>query len=140
MLLGFAAGVHLILQTQEAEMPRLMRAKARHLDVISQQVRVGGNGVVFARKELFLVIETRPPRKVAANLEVLAQYLPQHVGGMNAFGWIRVVSASCRMYMVIPRPPRELSRINPPRKVDWNRTRALLDPKSRRADQILRPA
>ncbi len=61
VMLGLAAGIHLVLETEQAQVPGLMRAEARHLDVVSKQVRVFGDLVDLADEELFLVIEAGTP-------------------------------------------------------------------------------
>ena len=38
MVLGFAAGIHLLLQPQQAKMAGLVRAEAGDFDVVAQQV------------------------------------------------------------------------------------------------------
>ena len=64
-------------------MAGLMRAKARNLDVVAEQIGILGDDIVFAGKKLFLIVKTRPPSEVGADLEILAEAVPQHVRRVN---------------------------------------------------------
>ena len=108
MLIRVAAGVDFILELQENQVSRLMRTEAGDLDVVMKQVRVFRNGVIFAGEELFLVIETRTPGQIAADLEILALAVAVHVCGADTFGRLGIVGATRGVNMVIPRPPTEL--------------------------------
>src|SRR5687768_2165318 len=79
MVLRHAAGKHLLLETEQYEMSALVRAKATHLDVVAQQVRILRNLVDGAAEKLLLKIEARSPRKVGANLQILAFAMAKHV-------------------------------------------------------------
>ena len=113
MQLGFAAGIHSVLEPEQTQMSGLMRTKAGDFDVITQQVRILRNLVVLAGEKLFLVIETRPPRQIAADFQVFAKAVANHVRRVDALGGIGVVRATRRVNVVIAGPPAELRWIDP---------------------------
>src|SRR5437870_8135685 len=94
-------------------MTRLVRAKAGHLNIVPQQVRIFGDLVHRPAKELLLEIETGTPGEIAAHLEILAETLAHHIGREHAFGRFRVMRATCGVNVVIARPPAEFRGINP---------------------------
>ena len=51
-------------------------------------------------KELFLVVEARPPGEVRADFEVFTEAVAIYIRGVNAFWWIGVVGAACGMNMM----------------------------------------
>jgi hypothetical protein len=63
-----AAGIVPLLQPQQAEVPRTVRAEARDLNVVAEQIRIFRDDVVLAGEELELVVEARPPGEVADDL------------------------------------------------------------------------
>src|SRR5438309_1436174 len=67
MFIGIAAGINLLLQTQQAKMAGLMRAEAGDFDVIAQQVWILRNLVHLSAEELLLEIEAWAPGQIAAD-------------------------------------------------------------------------
>ena len=114
MVLGIAPGIHLLLESQQAEMTTLMRPETRNFNIIAQEVRIDGNLVILAGKKLFLVIEARTPGKVRSDLEILSLYVSKHVGGMHPFSGIRIMSTACGMNVMIAAPITKKRRVNPP--------------------------
>src|ERR1043166_4970224 len=94
MVLGLAAWIHLVLKSQQTEMARLMRAKARNLDIVAQQIGFARHRIGPAGKEALLIIEARPPGKATADLQIFTQTMPDHVGRQHAFGRLLVVSTA----------------------------------------------
>ena len=64
---GVAAGIHLLLEFQEAEMAALVTAEAADLDIITQQEGEARFLVFGAGEELLLIIKTRSPGEVGAD-------------------------------------------------------------------------
>src|SRR4030095_2360891 len=94
-------------------MPALMRTKARHLNSIAKQIRRARRRIFAHSEELLLIVETRPPRQVRANLQVFALAMPRHVRSMYAFRGRCVMRTPRRVNVMIPAPPAKLRRINP---------------------------
>ena len=94
-------------------MAGLMRAKARNLDVVAEQIGILGDDIVFTCKKLFLIVKTRPPSEVGADFEILAEAVSQHVRRVNPLGRVGVMGATGGVDMVIARPPAHQRRINP---------------------------
>src|SRR5262249_26837614 len=86
--------VILLLQSQQADVPRMAGREARHLDVIAKQVVGPGQGADLPLEVTLLVIPARAPAQTAADVEVLAQDVPHHVLGRDALGRALVVSAA----------------------------------------------
>ena len=104
MVLGIAPRIHLLLESQQAEMSTLMGPETRNFNIIAQEVRIDGNLVILAGKKLFLVIEARTPGKVRSDLEILSLNMSKHVGGMHPFSRIRIMSTACGMNVMIAAP------------------------------------
>src|SRR5262245_3287857 len=83
---GSATRVDLLLESQEHQMTGLMRAKARDLDVVVQQIGRTRDEVVSAREEPFLRIESGTPGKGCPDLQVLTERMAHHIHGEHAFG------------------------------------------------------
>ena len=94
-------------------MAGLMGAKPGNLDVVAEQIGKLGDDVVFAGEKLFLIVETRPPSKVCADLEILAEAVAHHVRCVDAFGGVFVMGATGGVDVVIARPPTHQRWINP---------------------------
>ena len=75
-MLGITPGINLLLQTKQTQVTGLMRTKTRNFDIITQQIRVSGNLVVFSGEELFLIIKTRSPGQIGPYLQILTQNVP----------------------------------------------------------------
>src|SRR3569832_156028 len=91
-----------------------MGTETGNFHVVTKQVRVAGAFIDGSGEELLLVIETRAPREIRADLEILASAMTDHVGRMNAFGGLGVVSATRGVNVVIPGPPTHERGIDPP--------------------------
>ena len=113
MMLGRAAGINLRLEAQQAQVTGAMRTEAAHLHVVTQQVGVLRHLVVFAGEKLFLIIKARPPRKVAADLEILAHDVALHVRRVHTLGRVIVMRATGGVDVMIAAPPAELGGIDP---------------------------
>src|SRR5262245_4468831 len=94
-------------------MPGLMRAKARDLDVVVQQIGWTRDQVVFTREKPLPRIESRTPGEGCPDLQVLTERVAHHVGGKHAFGRIHVVGAARGVNVMVARPPAELRGIDP---------------------------
>ena len=94
-------------------MAGLMRAKARNLDVVAEKIGIQGDDIVFAGEKLFLIVKTRPPSEVGADLEILAEAVPHHVRRVNPLGRVGVMGATGGVDVVIARPPTHQRWINP---------------------------
>ena len=113
VFIGSATRVDLLLESQEHQMTGLMRAKARDLDVVVQQIGRTRDEVVSAREEPFLRIESGTPGEGCPDLQVLTERMAHHVRGEHAFGRIHVVSAARGVNVMVARPPAELCGIDP---------------------------
>ena len=125
MVLRVAAGIHLVLEPQQAQVPALVRAEAGDLDVVAQHVGVEGNLVVLAGEELLLVVEARPPSEVRADLQVFAQDVPHHVRRMDALGRVGVMRAAGGVDVMVAGDVAELHRVNPPLDLEVEALRGL---------------
>src|SRR5215203_1386120 len=90
VLAGISTRKHLLLEPQQHEMSALVRAKAAHLDVVTQQVRILRNLVDAAAEKLLLKIEARPPSEIRADFEIFAFAMPKHVLSEHALRWFHV--------------------------------------------------
>ncbi len=99
-------------------MPRVGRREARDLDVVPHDVVIGGKLVHLTVEELLLVVPTRSPRQHAADVEVLAEDVPHHVGRRDALSGALVVRASCRVDVVVAGSPTLSGKMNPPREME----------------------
>src|SRR3954462_234208 len=99
-------------------MARLVRPKSGHLDFITQQIRILRDLVDFAGEESLLVIEARAPGEIAADLQVLAEAVPHHVGGVHAFGRVGVMRATGGVDVMVARPPAAQRRVDPAFELD----------------------
>ena len=106
-------GIVVLLQSQQHQVAGVARRKPRHLDVVVHDSLRLGKLVVLAAEKLLLVVPRRTPRQHRADVEVLAQNLPDHVLRMYAFGRILVVRTARSVDMVVARPPAVLRRIDP---------------------------
>ena len=106
-------GIVVLLQSQQHQVAGVARRKPRHLDVVVHDSLRLRKLVVLAAEKLLLVIPGRTPRQHRADVEVLAQNLPDHVLRMYAFGRILVVRTAGSVDMVVARPPAVLRRIDP---------------------------
>ena len=113
MVLGVAAGIHLVLEAEEAEVAGAVRAEAGDLDVVTEEIGVPGDLVVLPGEELLLVIEARTPGQVAADLEILAEAVAHHVGRVHTLARLGVVGAAGGMDVMIAGPPAAQGRVDP---------------------------
>ena len=90
-----------------------VRAEAGDFDVVAQQVRIARDFVVLAGEELLLVIEAGSPGEIAADLQVFAQAVADHVLGVHALGRIGIVGTAGRVDVMVAGPPAELRGIDP---------------------------
>src|SRR5437868_1957738 len=79
-----------------------------------KQVWVLRNLVIFAGKKLFLKIKTGSPGQVAADFQVLTLAMTVHILRQHPLSRLSVVGATCRVNVVIPRPPSKLRWVYPP--------------------------
>src|SRR5208337_3674255 len=70
------ARIVVLLEAQQAEMPRVRRRKARDFDIVAHHVFGCGERVDLALEELLLGVPARTPAQHAANIKVLAQDMP----------------------------------------------------------------
>ena len=103
MVFGIPAGIHLLLQSQETEVARLVRSETGYLHVIAQEIGILGDRVVLAGEKLLLIVETGSPGEIRADLQVFAEAVAHHVRGMHAFGRIAVVRASSGVDVMVTR-------------------------------------
>jgi hypothetical protein len=101
VFIGSTAWVDLLFEAQEHQMAGLVRAEARDLNVIVQQIGRAGDEVVSTREKAFLRIESRAPGECRADLQVLAERVPHHVRGEHALGGVHVVSATRGVDMMV---------------------------------------
>jgi hypothetical protein len=94
-------------------MAGIMGAKAGDFDVVAEQVWILGNLVHCAAKELLLVIETRAPCEIRADLQILTHAMADHVGRKHAFGRLHIMRTTGRVNVMIAGPPAELRRVGP---------------------------
>ena len=113
MMLGIAAGEHLLAQTKQAQMAGLVRTEAGDLDIVSQQIGKLGDQVILAGEKLLLIVETRSPGQVRADLEILAEAVSHHVRRVDALGGVGVMGAPGGVNVVVARPPAHQCRIDP---------------------------
>ena len=78
-----------------------MRTKPGHLNVVAQQVRVLRDFVHLTGEELLLVIETRSPGKITADLKIFPQTVEDHICGADALGRVFIMGAAGRMDMIV---------------------------------------
>ena len=101
---SLAAGrprIDLLLQVQQADMTERFGAKAADLDVVLHQ-RPRLAALIGRRcEELPLMIESRPPRQHAADVEPLSLDLAEHVGRVHALRRRGVVGAARGVDVVI---------------------------------------
>src|SRR5438105_11707555 len=67
----------------------------------------------MSAEKLLLKIETRTPREVAPNFQVLPQAMAHHINRGHAFGWFRIMCAARGVNVMVPRPPAQFRGINP---------------------------
>ena len=113
MVFGIAAGINLIFEPQQTEMAGIVRAEARDFDIVTEQVGILGDFVHGPAKELFLIIETRPPSQIRAHFQIFAHAMPDHVLRPHPFGRLHVMRAAGRVNVMIAGPPAELGGIDP---------------------------
>src|SRR5262245_12896654 len=94
-------------------MPTLMRTKARHLDIITKQIRRARCRVFAPCEELLLIVKTRTPRQVRPDLQIFTLAVPRHVRRVQTLRGRGVMRTSRGMNVMIPAPPAKLRRINP---------------------------
>ncbi len=79
--------------------------------------------VVARLEELTLVVVARPPVQHGADAERLAEDVPHHVLGPDAFGRALVVAAAGGVHVVVAGVPALRRRIDPPREPEFDRGR-----------------
>ena len=99
-------------------MPRVRGREPADLDVVSHQVVRLRQGVRLPLKELFLGIPARAPGQHAADVQILAQDMPHHVGGTDPFGRAVVMGTPRCVNVMVSRVPEPLGRVNPPPQLD----------------------
>src|SRR5262245_32332118 len=114
MIVRVAARIVPLLESEQAEVPRAMRAEARNLDVVAQQVGIARDFIVLAGEELNLVIEARTPGEIAAYLQIFTKAVADHVLGVDALRRIRVMGTAGGVDVMIARVPAKLRGIDPP--------------------------
>src|SRR5207253_2340163 len=92
--------------------------EARHLDIIAEQVVWRRQLVDLAIEVALLVIPARPPAQTAADVEVLAKNVPDHVRRRDTFGRAFVMGAAGGVHMVVPRIPSFRRRMDPALKTE----------------------
>ncbi len=127
VVLGLATGVNLVLEAQEAEVSGTVRAKAGDLDVVAQEVGILRYLVVLPGEKLLLVVETRSPGQVAADLEVFTKAVAHHVRGVHPFAGVGVMRAPGGVNVVIAGPPAERRGVDPAGDVKGEFSRILGD-------------
>src|ERR1051326_195795 len=113
MILGVATGIDFLLQAQQAQVAGIVRAEARHFDVIAEQIRILGDFIHRAAKKLLLVIEAGAPREVRPNFQILTHAMAEHVRREHAFGRFDIMRATGGVNVMIPGPPAELRWVDP---------------------------
>src|SRR5947207_1507755 len=113
MIVGIAAGINFLSQTQEDQVSGLMRAEAGDLDIVAEQVGILRDLVDRAAEKLLLIIEAGTPGQVCADLQILTHAMADHVFGVNAFGRLHVMGAAGGMDVMIAGPPTEQGGIDP---------------------------
>src|ERR1043166_9692913 len=68
VILRVAAGWNLLAKPQQVQVAARVRTKAADFDVVAKEIRIAGNLIHLPAEELFLKIEARPPRQIAAHL------------------------------------------------------------------------
>ena len=107
------AGVIVLGEAEEAEVAGVRRREAAHLDVVAHQRLRGRKGRWLSFEVLLLDIPTRPPGEDAANVEILADDVPHHVGRADAGGGIFIVRAAGGVDVVVAGEPAALRRLDP---------------------------
>src|SRR6476619_1146774 len=112
------AGIDLISQVQETQVPKRLRSKTADLDVVFHDrprltARVGDRG-----KKLLLMVESRSPRQHAADVQPFALDLAEHDRGVHTFRRERVVRTAGGVDMVIAAEESVCGRIDPPFETD----------------------
>src|SRR5262245_38559496 len=117
------ARIILLFQSQQDEMAAMRRRKARNLKVVTHQVLARRKLVVFGLEELFLEVITRPPGQHAADVERLAQNVPDHVLRHHALRRAFVMHAPGGMDVMIARITAELRDVDPQFEFERQRLR-----------------
>ena len=83
----------------------MVRPKTGYFDILAQQVRELGDGIILTSEKLFLIIKAGTPSEVRSNLQVFTETEAHHVRRVNAFGGIQIMRAAGGMYVMIAGPP-----------------------------------
>ena len=94
----------------------MRRRKTADLDVVPHQVIRPREGRRLPLEVLLLRVPARPPAQHAADVEVFAQNVPQHVGRSDPLGRAVVVSTPRRVNVMIAGEPAALRRMRPARE------------------------
>ncbi len=112
------AGIIVLFQPQQANMPGVRRGKAAHLDVVPHQV-IGPRQVRdFPLEVLLLRVPAGTPAQHAADVQILPDDVPHHVGRRHPFGRAVVVCTAGRMHVMVARIPVPRRRMNPALEVE----------------------
>src|SRR5262245_50648806 len=94
-------------------MAGVRRWKTADLDVVPHKVIRPRKGRRLPLEVLLLRVPARPPAQHAADVEVFAKNVPQHVGGRDALGRAVVVSTPSRVNVMIAGVPAASRRMRP---------------------------
>jgi len=129
MVLGLTSVGDLVAELEQVQVAGEMRAEAADLDIIAHEIRIAADVVRPAGEELFLIVETRAPGQAAADLDVLAHGMAEHVLRTHALGRVFIVQAAGGMDVVVAAPVAMLVRIDPAFDLIGERDRLVADDK-----------
>ena len=107
------AGVVVLGKSEKTEVAGVRRREAAHLDVVAHQRFRRREGRWLSLEVLFLDIPTRPPGEDAADVEILADDVPHHVGRADAGGGVFIVGAAGGVDVVVAGEPAAQRRLDP---------------------------